>query len=163
VLTQLEALGDVQEKSLTGQDVTDEYVDTDARHRNLIRQEERLLTILDRAETVEDILKVEGQLERVRGEIEALTGRLRYLDNQVELSTINVELRERLHRVTAVQLPNKKSLGARITQALTSSVNWLLSSVSNIVVWIVGALPILTVVGALAFLIRWLWKRFRNQ
>lgn len=160
VLIQLEKLGDVQEKGTTGQDITEEYVDVDARCRNLSRQEERLLTILSQASTVEDILKVEEQLERVRGEIETLTGRLRYLDNQVELATINVELRERPHSVTALQFPNSKDLGARLTQALTSSINLLFSLASNAVVWIVTALPFLAVVGIIAAVAGWLWRHF---
>ena len=163
VLTRLEKLGDVQAKGTTGQDVTEEYVDVDARRRNLIRQEERLLTILDQAKTVEDILKVEGQLERVRGEIEALTGRLRYLDNRVELSTINVELQERPHSVTMVQLPDEKGLSVRLARALTSSINLLLSFASNVVVGVVAALPFLMAIGGIAAVAWWFWRRVESK
>lgn len=163
VLAQLETLGDVQNKGTTGQDVTEEYVDVDARRRNLVRQEERLLTILDQAKTVEDILKVEGQLERVRGEIEALTGRLRYLDDQVELSTVDVELRERPRSVTTVQMPDENGLIGRLSRAFTGSINLLLSYVSSAVVWSVAALPFVLVgvgVGALIWLF---WRRSQNR
>ena len=153
----------MQNKGTTGQDVTEEYVDVDARRRNLVRQEERLLTILDQAKTVEDILKVEGQLERVRGEIEALTGRLRYLDDQVELSTVDVELRERPRSVTTVQMPDENGLIGRLSRAFTGSINLLLSYVSSAVVWSVAALPFVLVgvgVGALIWLF---WRRSQNR
>lgn len=163
VLAQLEKLGDVENKGTTGQDVTEEYVDVDARCRNLVRQEERLLDILEQAKTVEDILKVEGQLERVRGEIEALTGRLRFLDNQVELSTVNVELRERPRSVTTVQLPDEKGLIARLNRAFTGSLNLLLSYFSNTVVWSVAAIPFLIAGACVGALIWWLWLRFQNK
>ncbi len=163
VLSRLEKLGDVQNRGITGQDVTEEYVDVDARRRNLIRQEERLLAILDQAKTVEDILKVEGQLERVRGEIESLTGRLRYLDNQVGLSTIDVELQERPRSVTAVQLPDQKGFGARLARAFTGSVNLLLSYISNMMVWLVSAAPFLFVGAGIGAVVWWAWGYFQRS
>jgi hypothetical protein len=65
-------------------------VDLTARLKTQKKLEERYLAILARAESVEDMLKVEKQLSVARGEIEKLEGRQRYLDNQVELSTISV-------------------------------------------------------------------------
>lgn len=163
VLAQLEKLGDVQNKGTTGQDITEEYVDTDARCRNLVRQEERLLSILEQAGTVEDILQVENQLERVRGEIEALTGRLRYLDNQVELSTVEVELRERARSVSMVQLADEDGLIKRLNRAFTASLNLLLSFASNAVVWLVAALPFIVVGAGVGACLRWFWWHFKHK
>jgi hypothetical protein len=93
-INELEDIGYVKSKRITGKDVTEEYVDLEARLKNLERQESRLLDILAKANTVDEILKVEKQLERVRGEIERMTGRMRYLDDRVELATISLELYE---------------------------------------------------------------------
>ncbi len=94
VLGQLEELGQVEGRELGGQDVTFEYVDIEARMRNLQRQEERFLAILEKANTVDEILGIERELERVRGELESLTARLKNLDNLTGLATINVSLRQ---------------------------------------------------------------------
>ncbi|NLY50157.1 MAG: DUF4349 domain-containing protein, partial [Firmicutes bacterium] len=120
VLDRVQGLGELEQRNIEGQNVTEEYLDVDARRRNLERQEERLLDILERAETVDDILKVEAQLERIRGEIEVLSGRIKYLDNRVNLATLNVELEERPQPVTTVKGFNLTRLVARVREAVTA-------------------------------------------
>ncbi|MEE8114793.1 MAG: DUF4349 domain-containing protein, partial [Nitrososphaerales archaeon] len=75
-------------------DVTEEYVDLQARLTNLDRQEARLQEILGLARNVDEVLKIENELERVRGEIERLTGRINYLESNVAMSTISVNLNQ---------------------------------------------------------------------
>src|SRR5690606_7535712 len=67
----LTALGRVTREDITAQDITDTYVDLDARLRNKENQESRLLQIMGEARTVGEILQVEGELSRVRGDIES--------------------------------------------------------------------------------------------
>src|SRR5574341_1031503 len=93
-IEQIETLGTIKSKEISGQDVTEEFVDTGARLDNFKRQEARLQEILKMANTVNDVLEVEHELERVRGEIERLTGRLNYLNQSVEMSTITVNAAE---------------------------------------------------------------------
>src|SRR5256712_7297593 len=94
VLSQVASLGHVQQRRISGQDVTEEYVHLRSRIRNLERYEQRLLALVDRAAKVSDLLEIEQELARVRGEIEMLTGRARYLDRQVDLAMIQVSARE---------------------------------------------------------------------
>ncbi|MBN2334725.1 DUF4349 domain-containing protein [Candidatus Bathyarchaeota archaeon] len=91
-VAEIEGLGEVETRSLQGEDVTEEYVDLQAELTNMERQEERLLDIMDMGTTVDSVLKVERELERVRGSIERLQGRINYLDSRVELATITVNL-----------------------------------------------------------------------
>ena len=94
VIDEVEALGEVEERELKGEDITETYVDLEAQLVNLEREEERLVEILDIARNVEEVLKVESQLSRVRGKIESITGEMKYLDGRVELATITVTFRE---------------------------------------------------------------------
>lgn len=94
VISKIEAFGDVKDRYLYGNDVTEEYIDTDSRLQNLKLQEDRYRELLNQAVKVEDILQIERELERVRSSIESLEGRLQYFDDQVGLSTINVEFME---------------------------------------------------------------------
>ncbi|RLG50751.1 MAG: hypothetical protein DRO00_08250 [Thermoproteota archaeon] len=94
VLRQIESVGNVTNKEVSGEDVTEKYIDLEARLKNAKREEERLLAILDKATDVDDILKVEKELMRVRETIETLEGQLRYLERRVEYSTISVFLEE---------------------------------------------------------------------
>jgi len=93
-IEEVEALGEVEERELKGEDITETYVDLEARLVNLEREEERLIEILDIARNVEEVLKVEAQLSRVRGKIESITGEMKYLEGRVELATITVTFRE---------------------------------------------------------------------
>ncbi len=95
VLDRIEALGKVTGRRVSGQDVTEEFVDLQSRIRNLEAHERRLLALMERASRVADLLAIERELSRVRNEIETLTGRLRFLENRVELATIQVALREK--------------------------------------------------------------------
>ncbi len=147
VMGEIEALGTVTSKSISGRDVTEEYVDLSARLGNLERQELRLLEILNMTTTVDEVLDVERELGRVRGEIESLTGRLNYLNDRVDLSTINVRVSE--------PRPITHSWGLR--DALSDSVNGFISTVNALIVLIGYVLPILifvTVSGGVIIFIR---------
>jgi hypothetical protein len=79
------------EKS-TGKDVTEEFIDLDARLRTQRALETQFLEIMKRAAKVSDALEVHNQLAGVRTEIERIEGRRRFLENQAALSTINVTM-----------------------------------------------------------------------
>lgn len=92
-LEQIHGLGGrIKAEKVTGQDVTEEYVDLEARIRAKQALETQFLEIMKSARTVEDALAVQRQLGDVRTEIEQLEGRRRYLENRITLSTINVTL-----------------------------------------------------------------------
>jgi murein DD-endopeptidase MepM/ murein hydrolase activator NlpD len=82
----------VRQEKITGQDVTEEYIDLEARIRTKKALEAQFLEIMKQARSVSDALEVQSQLAEVRGEIERLEGRRRYLENQSSLSTITVTL-----------------------------------------------------------------------
>jgi hypothetical protein len=93
-LQEIEALGKVLEKQVTAEDVTEEFVDSQATLRNLQQTESRLLAHLSRTGRLADTLLVEKELTRVRGEIERLEGRLRFLSHRVLFSTLTVTISE---------------------------------------------------------------------
>ena len=92
-MSALRALAEeVLAEQVTARDVTEEYTDLDARLRNLQAAETQLLTLVEQANTVDDLLKVEKRLSEVRGEIEQLQGRFNVLENRIALATIRVLL-----------------------------------------------------------------------
>ena len=95
VVDGLQPVGDLQSLELSGRDVTEEFVDVQARLRNQRQLEERLLELLEtRTGDLDDVLAVERELARVRREIERFEGRVRYLRSRVSMSTLTVSLRE---------------------------------------------------------------------
>jgi len=93
VLDELRGLGEkVTTDSISGQDVTDEYVDLKSRERNLQAAEESLLRLYDRAENVAEALSIQRELTGVRGEIEMVQGRIKYLDQHSAYSQITLDI-----------------------------------------------------------------------
>jgi hypothetical protein len=82
----------VAQDKITAQDVTEEYIDLEARIRAKQALETQFMEIMKQARTVQDALEVQRQLSDVRAEIERLEGRRRFLENQTSLSTINVTI-----------------------------------------------------------------------
>ena len=93
-LQALKALGNLQQQSITAEDVSGQLVDYQARLRNLRKTEETLLEIMGRSGSVADVLKVAQELSNVRNSIEQVTAQLNALQNRVAYSTINLNLQE---------------------------------------------------------------------
>ena len=93
-MADLRGLGDVERESISGQDVSMQVVDLEARLASWKAQREVLLRLMDDARTVADTLKVQVELQNVQMNIEQIEGELTYLEDQVDLATINVAIRE---------------------------------------------------------------------
>ncbi len=85
---------DVRSESTSGEDVTEEYVDLEARLGNLEASEAQLLELMKQAGTVEEILKVQQVLVDTREEIEQIKGRMQYLQESSALAFISVSLEQ---------------------------------------------------------------------
>ncbi len=95
VMEKLRSLGLVMNESSSGEDITEEYVDLEARLKNMKASENRLQGLLLRqTQKLADVLAVERELTRVRGEIEAYEARKRSWDTLTALVTFHIELRE---------------------------------------------------------------------
>jgi hypothetical protein len=93
VMNQLRGVaGEVQSESSTTSDVSEEYADLEARQRNLEATEGRYLELLEKAETIPDILMLQDRINAVRLEIELIQGRINLLNDLTDLATIVVQL-----------------------------------------------------------------------
>lgn len=152
VLGQVEALGKVKERQIGAEDVTEEFVDSKARLRNLKRAEARLLEHLARTGRLADVLLVEKELNRVRGEIEQLEGRLRFLTHRVAFSTFAVTLGE-APRPQAVVPPDSFSSGKEASAAVRALVGFaqtLWTGALWIGIWAIVWLPLLFIARSIA-------------
>ncbi|HYG15304.1 MAG TPA: DUF4349 domain-containing protein [Bacteroidia bacterium] len=95
-IAEIEKLGKVRYKNITASDITAEYYDVVTRLDNLEKARARYLELLSKAQTVEEMLKVEKELERVNGEMEIIKTRLNYMNNSVQYSTITIQLNEKV-------------------------------------------------------------------
>lgn len=124
-ITEIRAAGlRVVDQKTTGQDVTEEFIDLEARVKNQKALEAQFIEIMKRAGTVADALNVQRELANVRTEIEKLEGRKRFLENQSSLSTINITLQ------TPTQIVNATGFWYNVKSAFADGVETQLQKLS---------------------------------
>lgn len=146
-------------------DVTDQYVDLDARMRTLEATEAELRALLaesrQRARKVEEIMAVYQQLIEVRSQIEQIRTQLSSFDKLAAFSTINLELvpTEAARPVVASDewRPGDTLRGSART--LVGFLRWLVDAV---IFTVIVLLPIGLVIAAAVLALRWLWRRGRR-
>jgi Domain of unknown function (DUF4349) len=154
-LSRLRGLGKVEHIEESGQDVSREFVDLNARIRQLRAVEAQLLELLQRAADVPAALAVQNQLSQVQLDLEQARGRLQYLNNRVAFATISVSM----HELGAVA---PKGGGFSIVDAWATAGAAFLTVVGWIFVGIAVVAPVLVLLG-LGFLAgRALRKRFAH-
>jgi hypothetical protein len=134
------ALGTPERNVVDTQDVTEEFVDVEARIKNLKEQEDKLNELLKekrKEEKLEDVIKVSDRIYQVRGDIERAQGRRNYLQNRVQLSTITVTLRE----IKDYKPPTTPTFGTRIGDTFGKSWEALLDFGEGLVLVAVALTP----------------------
>lgn len=154
-LTELEELGDVRAEEISGEDVSQQFVDMEARVRNLEAQETVLLRLMNRAVSVADTIRVQRELQGVQLEIEKLTGRLRYLEDLTEMSTISLSLVE-------VGAPGHKPPTGVLAKAWQRAVDGALAVVAAVIVGTGVLVPIAVLVAIGLLVLRALRPRFSS-
>ena len=136
----VDSLGDVYNitnKTTSVEDVTLQYVDTESKKKALLTEEESLLKILESAETVEDIITVQDRLSQVRYQIENIESQLRTFDNQVNYSTVNLNLAE-VVKYTPVE---EKGAFARMGEGFVESFKSVATAIKEFIIWFVIHIP----------------------
>jgi hypothetical protein len=157
----------VQSEVAAGEDVTDQFVDLKSRLTNLEATRDRIREFLDKAETVEEALKVNEQLSYVEAQIEEIQGRMNYLKDRAAFSTINVELNPDIPTPTPSPTPTPTPTPTpeawRPGETVQSATNVLVSLFKGLVelgIWVVIILgPFLIPLALIIGLIVWLRRR----
>ena len=152
-LEQIRAVGNrvIQEKT-TGQDVTEDFIDLEARIKTQKALELQFLEIMKQANKVGDALEIQRQIADVRTEIEKLEGRKRFLENRASLSTITVSL-----RTPAAIAVNTAGFGRNVKIALSDSFAIATAIVLFLIRFVIIMLPVtLLIILPGVFLARYL-------
>jgi hypothetical protein len=161
-LTEIRAIGTrIRAEKQTGKDVTEEFIDLDARLRTQRALEAQFLEIMKRATRVSEALEVQSQLAGVRTEIERVEGRRRFLENQAALSTINVTLQPPASLVSV----NTSGFFASVKRAFGDGIDIAAEIILGIISFSIAVLPVLLlIVLPLALIWRYLVRpRFRRR
>jgi len=160
-ITDLKTLGRVESESQSGQDVTSQYVDLQARLENARNTSARLTDLLqNRTGKLSDVLEVEQELDRVRGEIEQMEAERKSLSNQVTLATASVTILEDYKSQLQIVPP---STSTRLSNAAVDGYRSAVDSILSVGLFFLSNGPALLLWGIVLFLpARILWKRMRR-
>lgn len=141
----------IESKNISALDVTEEFIDVQARIKTKKEIEERYKELLKKANSVEDILKIESELGTLRADIESFEGRLKYLKSRISLSTLTVTFYEKGESTTG--------FGYEISSAFGTG--W-----DNLISFIIGLFyiwPFILLSIALVIIIRKIRKRRKKN
>lgn len=145
----------VKSESTSSQDVTEEYTDLNSRLKNAEATESQYLALLEKAKTVEEVLKIYDSLSRVRNEIEQIKGRMQYLERTSSMSLITANLEP---QATAKPLVRA---GWNAVEVLKSAVRGLVTAGQTLVaiaIWLIIFIPIWgTILGII------LWRLHKKK
>ena len=156
-LTDVGTIGNVLNKSNTGEDITSQYFDTEAHLKTLKVKEDRILELLKKSGDLKDIIQIETELSNVRYQIETMTGSLKKWDNLIDYSTLTVDIME----VKEVSNLKEKpvTLWEKVKDGFLSSGNLLVKIVKGFIIIIAAFIPFSPIVILLYFLYRYIIKR----
>lgn len=151
VTDSLKNLGNVVSSSTNADNITMQYTDTKSRLDAYQTEETRLLELLAKASTVEDMLAIETRLSDVRYNIESLTSQLKNWDSEVSYSTLTLSVRE----VALYSKDNSAtvSYGEQIKQTFSHSLYALGSFFKDLLKFIVAIFPALVVLGVITVIV----------
>lgn len=157
VVAELKKLGTVNKVSLNASDITQQTRDIDARITSLQTSVDRLLALMTEATDTTDLIAIEGALSQRQTELEGLQSQRDYLADQVDYSTISLDL----YAVGTVPPPEPDNFWDGLVagwNALLGALGGALVAVGFLLPW----LAVLGVIGGLVLLIVWLSTRRRK-
>lgn len=136
------------EKNIGIQDVTEQFVDLESRIKTKKDLEQRYLSLLDKAKTVEDMLRIEREVGQLRSDIEAMEGRMNVMKNQISFATLRISFYK-------TEVETVRGNDHRFLQALNNG--W--QGVVNFLVGVTAAWPLLLFGFIIAFIV---YRRFKK-
>ena len=160
-LAEVRKLGRVEAESQSGQEITAQYVDLEARLSNSRNTERRLVDLLQqRTGKLADVLAVETELSRVRGEIESMESQRKSLAKQVDFATLNATVNED-YKVQLQVVP--PSTSTQFRNAAVDGYRSMVDGIVGVAVFLFSYGPSLLLWCAVLFFpVRFFWRKLRR-
>ena len=141
------------------QDITLQYHDTESRKKALQAEYDRLLELMAKAESVDAVIAIEQRLSEIRYQLDSFESDLRRYDNQVDYSTVTVDVSE----TTVLTASENSGFWSRVQANLESNLEDLGDAVTSFLIWFLASIPVLLVFAILFFIIYHVVKMIRNR
>ena len=157
LMDSLSELGNIPYSHIYTENVTSQYYDAQAHLKAYQTQENRLLEMMELAETVEDVIIIEDRLTELRYQIEALQSRLNNWDRRVSYSTVSLTVKE-VREYTPEEKVNP-TYGEELAQALKDGLENAGQFLKDLLVFLVEILPVLIILVPVIWLVVWLLRK----
>lgn len=151
-----------ENQSISGQDVTEEYVDLKSRVKSKQVAEKRLTQFMDEAKDTKTLLEISNELSKVQEEIETIQGQMKYLENQTSLSTVTITLFENKVVVPGLE-KDQLNTWDKTKKQFMKSINFIVSFISGLFVFIIGYLPVIVILGLIGVAISLIWRKMKKK
>ena len=141
------------------QDITLQYYDTESRKKALQSEYDRLLELMAKAESVDAVIAIEQRLSEIRYQLDSFESDLRRYDNQVDYSTVTVDVSE----TTVLTASEKSGFWSRVQANLESNLEDLCDAAIGLLIWFLSSFPVLLALAILFFIIYHVVKMIRNR
>ncbi|MBQ1171063.1 MAG: DUF4349 domain-containing protein [Lachnospiraceae bacterium] len=159
-LSSVSEKSNVTSKNETVTDVTLQYVDLESHKKALEAEQERLLEMIEQAETVEDMITIESRLSEVRYQLESQESQLRTFDNQIQYSTVYLNIAE-VEKYTPVA---ERTFFEKISDGFSDNLAGVIEDLVNFVIWFISSLPYLVVWGIIIVIaVKLIGKAIRDK
>lgn len=147
----------VVSENVDGQDITDQYIDIERRLGDLESQRARILAILDKATTVEEMLNVQQALDQIQNQIDSYKGQLQYMDGTTKTSKLTIYI-----STDELGLPYTPARSWRPEVIFRQAVRSMLGTLQNMgsfVIWLGVYLPIILGAVGVILLIKRIFRK----
>ncbi|WP_052410277.1 DUF4349 domain-containing protein [Paenibacillus durus] len=151
------------QSSIEGQDVSEEYVDLEARLKAKQLLESQYVEFMKKATKATDLVSFANELGKIQEEIEQIKGRMRYIDQNVLYSTVELRLYQPDESTLSLRKDEPQSLFARASDALRGTLNALSTGLEWLFILLAGALPVLIVAGLILAALLWVRRSRRRR
>ncbi|MBO5473191.1 MAG: DUF4349 domain-containing protein [Lachnospiraceae bacterium] len=141
------------------EDVTLQYVDLESHKNALVTEQDRLLALMEQAETVEDLIAIESRLSEVRYQLESMESQLRTYDNKIDYSTVYLSIDE----VETYTPTEKITVGERIRDGFIDSLIGVGRGIGECVIWFITHIPYLVVWAAVIIVLLVIIHKIRKR
>lgn len=142
--------GKIMSRSVNAENISQVYANKETYKKSLEKEQERLLEMMDKAETIEDMITVESRLSEVERQLNVYKTDLAQMDKDVEFSTIYIELKE-VKRYT--EEVNSTTFGEEVKYAFEDAINSFRNFCEGIVLFVVRNFPYLIILAVILALI----------
>ncbi|MCR4747944.1 MAG: DUF4349 domain-containing protein, partial [Clostridiales bacterium] len=157
-LSKMDGAATVTSKSITSDDITASYIDTESHLKALRTEQDTLLELLSQANGLTEILEIQDRLTDVRSQIEYYQSLMNTYDNELEYSTVSIDVNEVKHEVVSGE-----GFWAKIGAGLKESFYNVGTGIANFFSWIVIHIPYLLILAVLLFAICVIIKKIRAK